>query len=185
VPSGQLPNNIIKKAPDADKLDGINSTAFAQRQAPVPYVFASQGGNQSITTVTQPVTITSAVIKPFDPCGGGTTIQHFAVVANATITEADALASETARLAVTTDAVISPGGSDILQKTVGNGTTRMTVGTNGVLDVPASGGTIRFLADILATDSPAERPVHDRSWLPDRHRARVDLLTQPARRTCR
>ena len=31
----------------------------------------------------------------------------------------------------------------------------MTVGTNGVLDVPAAWGTINFLADILATDSPA------------------------------
>jgi len=155
--TGLLPNNIIKKAPDADKLDGVNSTAFARRQSPVPYAFASQGGIQSVVHLTSAVTLTSAAIPAFDPCGGGQTVQHFAVVANAVVTEstaADAATAETARLAVTTGTSISPGGSDVLQKTNGTTTTRETVGTNGVLDVPATGGTISFLADILASDDP-------------------------------
>ena len=37
--AGLLPNNIISKAPNADRLDGADSTAFVRRAGPfeVPY----------------------------------------------------------------------------------------------------------------------------------------------------
>jgi hypothetical protein len=40
VGNGRLPNNIIVKAPDANKLDGLNSTAFARGSARVEGVRA-------------------------------------------------------------------------------------------------------------------------------------------------
>lgn len=77
---GLLPNNIIKKAPDANRLDGKDSTAFATKQQPVVFVSdVMKGADRILALSATPTVVLDVPIQTGDQCGGGQTVHRYHV----------------------------------------------------------------------------------------------------------